>query len=213
MSRRLIAVCTCHQRVYPKHDQAGHRDGESRAKAVRDTWLKNCAGKIEVKFFYGRRLDLLPADDEVFLNCRDDYYGLPEKVRAICRWCTENGYGSVTKIDDDVWLNVPRFIANLPANDYVGYAIESDITYASGTCYSLSKQAMELVARAEIPEGEWREDRHVGRVLLDNGIQLVHDPRYLCCSCEVCTQKYKDPISIHTTSPSQLYSLMEASNE
>jgi hypothetical protein len=205
-SKTIIAVVTCHARQYPKHDQGGHKDGESRAKAVRDTWLKDAAGKIEVKFFYGRGAERTPEPDEVFLDVDDSYYGLPEKVRAIFQYCTENGYDEVTKVDDDVFVRVDRLLGSPLTTDYRGFEIESDIKYASGTCYQLSRRAMEIVARSPIPAGEWREDRHVGRVLLDHGIQVTHDPRFLCCSCDVCVARYdKDSlISIHLPHPGQL---------
>ena len=212
--RRILAVCTCHQRTYPKQDQAGHKNGDSRADIVRATWYKNWerfGDQIDLMFFYGRG-DRQPAPNEIFLDVADDYYSLPAKVREICRWCTDNGYSEVTKVDDDVFVYVDRLLASTSNDDYRGFEIESDIKYASGTCYQLSRRAMKLVVDAEIPEGEWREDRHVGRVLLDSGIQLVNDERFLCCNCPICTTKYKDSISIHTTQSGQLYELMETSH-
>jgi hypothetical protein len=218
--RRLIAVVTCHARRYPQHDQGGHPDGESRDYLIRDTWFKlweeKYSGEIDLKFFYGwppASGGYFPASVDkkhrVILDAPDDYYGLPEKVRKTYNWALRAGYDEITKVDDDVFLYVDRLLANPSSVDYRGFEIESDIKYASGTCYQLSRRAMEMVARAPIPEGEWREDRWTGRVLLDNGIPVVHDPRFLCCNCDVCRGKYKDSISIHTTHPRQLYELME----
>lgn len=214
--RQLIAVVTCDKLVYPQHDQGGHKNGVGRSNSVRETWYKNwlcrCADQIDLLFFFGR-CNRKPQEHEIALDCGDDYYSLPEKVRKTYNWANQAGYDQVTKVDDDVFLYVDHLLANPLESDYRGFEIESDIKYASGTCYQLSRRAMGLVACSPIPEGEWREDRHVGRVLLDNDIRIVNDERFLNCNCESCLKKYdKDSlISIHTTRPEQMYSLMETS--
>ena len=217
MSRRLIAVVTCGKYSYPDEVSGGHKSGENnlRANAVRQTWYREwlCryADSVDLKFFLGR-CDRSPQENEIFLDCGDSYYGLPEKVRKTYDWAYRAGYDFVAKTDDDVFVHMGRMLANLSDDDYRGFAIESDIRYASGTCYWLSRRAMKLVADAEIPKGEWREDLHCGRVLLNNGIQLVNDERFLCCSCDICLAKYKDSISIHTTQAGQMFTLMETSH-
>lgn len=214
MPRKLIAVVTCNALSYPAHDQGGHKDGEGRSDTVRKTWyldwITRYADQVDLKFFFGRS-DRTPLEHEIMLDCGDDYYSLPHKVRRICEYAVKAGYDETTKVDDDVALRIGRLLANPSGVDYRGFEIESDIKYASGTCYQLSRRAMEIVARAPIPEDEWREDRHVGRTLLDNGIKVSHEERFLCCNCAACIVKYKDSISIHTTHPSQIYELMEAS--
>ena len=213
--RQLIAVVTCHQRTYPKNDLAGgHKNGESRIDVVRATWYKNWflryADKIDVMFFLGRG-ERSPEGYEIHLDCDDSYYGLPEKVRQVYNWCYRAGYDQVIKVDDDVFLYVGRLLANPSDVDYRGFAIESEIRYASGTCYQLSRRAMKFVADAEIPQGEWREDRHVGQVLLNNGIKLTDEPRFHCCHCDACneTMPQSERISSHTSDPRQMYRLME----
>jgi hypothetical protein len=218
VSKRLIAVVTCHQRVYPQNDLAGgHKNGESRIDVVRATWFRHwlClyADRVDLKFFLGRG-DRSPRDHEIYLDCDDSYYGLPEKVRKTYNWCYRAGYDQVIKVDDDVFVYLDRLLANLTDDSYRGYAIESDMKYASGTCYQLDRRAMKLVADAEIPQGEWREDRHVGTVLARNGIQLVHEERFHCCHCEHCKTLVPESqrISSHTADPREMYRLMETSN-
>ena len=212
MPRKLIAVVTCDQRSYPQHDQGGHENGSGRSDAIRATWYKSwlCrhADQIDLKFFFGQ-CSRSPQDNEIVLDCGDDYYSLPAKVRKTYEWAYRAGYDEVTKIDDDCFLWIDRLLARPLETDYRGYEIESDIKYASGTCYQLSRRAMELVSRASVPEGEWREDRHIGRVLLSNGIRVTNDERFLCCSCDVCIQRcgLDNLVSLHTTNPKQLYDL------
>jgi hypothetical protein len=214
--RRLIAVVTCHQRVYPKHDQAGHKNGEGRSNNIRNTWYKSwerIGDEIDLMFFYGRPENgQKPTPNDVFLDCGDDYYSLPEKVQKMLQWCAENGYTDILKIDDDVFCHVDRLLENFEPTDYRGYAIESDIKYASGTAYWLSQKAARKVVEAKIPAGEWREDRFVGQVMSLNNISLVHDPRYHCCHCETCKQSFPESqrITSHTADPKSMYELMEA---
>jgi len=219
---KIIACISCHALRYPKHDQGGgHHNGESRIQAVKDTWYKNwqkVSDQIDLKFFYGRwpeESTRLPEDNEVFLDCRDDYYGLPEKVKAVFKWCTENGYDHICKVDDDVFVHLDRLLANFEPVDYRGYECEGPTgKYASGTAYWISSRAAKLVAEAELDPKWWAEDATVGLILARNNISLVNDERYLCCSCEVCLKKYSQDsiISIHTTRPEQMYSFMETSN-
>jgi hypothetical protein len=163
-----------------------------------------------LKFFLGRG-ERSPQENEIHLDCDDSYYGLPEKVRKTYNWVSRAGYDQVIKVDDDVFLYVDRLLAASTSDDYRGFAIESDIRYASGTCYQLSNRAMKLVGNAEVPQGEWREDRHVGQVLLNNGIKLADEPRFHCCHCDACeeTMPQSDRISSHTSDPRQMYRLME----
>lgn len=214
MSRKLIAVVTCDQRKYPAHNQGGHKDGEGRSDAIRATWYKTWlaryAGEIDLKFFFGR-CERIPQENEIILDAGDDYYSLPDKVWKTYNWAYRAGYDEATKVDDDVFVFLDRLLGSPLTTDYRGYEIESDIKYASGTCYQLSRRALEMVTRASIPEGEWREDRHVGRVLLDKGIKLVHDQRFHCCHCEACKDSFpiSKRITSHTASPEEMYALME----
>lgn len=220
----IICVTCCHQYVYPKHDEGGgHKSGSHvlRAQAARDTWYKiaqQYRDRLEVKFFYGRwpsEATRAPLPDEVFLDCPDDYYSLPQKVQAMFQWVLENGNPKALKVDDDVAIYIPRLLPDLdsPA-DYRGYEIEMDIKFASGTAYWLSRLAMELVAREEIDPKEWREDHFVGQTLFKHGIKVIHDPRYHCCHCPHCQQEVPEDsrITSHTVDPKKLRALMETSN-
>ena len=206
--------------VYPKHDLGGgHHNGESRVQAVKDTWYRNwqkVSDQIDLKFFYGRwptEATRKPEDNEVFLDCRDDYYGLPEKVQAIFKWCLDNDYEAALKVDDDVWIHIPRLLSDLDSSsDYRGHEIEMDIPFASGTAYWLSRRAMEAVAQAEIDPKEWREDHHVGSVLARKDIFVTNDERYHSCHCSHCMTLVPESqrITSHTVDPRRLYELMES---
>lgn len=206
--RRLIAVVTCDQRIYPQHDQGGHKNGSGRSDAIRATWYKDwlCryADQIDLKFFFGR-CDRTPLENEIILDAPDDYYGLPEKVRKMNLWATRAGYDHILKIDDDVYLNIARLLKHFDPVDYRGYLCEADIRYASGTAYWLSHRAAKIVAESPL-DGDWAEDKFVGRTLARNGVELTNDERFLCCSCDVCMKKYdKDSlISIHLPETGQM---------
>lgn len=216
---RLIAVIACGKYSYQDEVSSGHKSGENnlRANAVRNTWYRHwlCryADQIDLKFFLGR-CDRSPLENEIHFDCDDSYYGLPEKVRKTYEWAYRAGYEQIIKVDDDVFLYVDRLLANLTSDSYRGYEIESDIKYASGTCYQLDRRAMKLVANSEIPQGEWREDHHVGSVLARNDIYLTHEERFHCCHCDHCMTLVPESqrISSHTADPHRMYELMETYN-
>lgn len=217
MSKRLLAVLTCRKFSYaPQDTGAAHHNGPNeRIQAILDTWyarwLCRYADQIDLRFFVGRGEVRPDLPNLIELDCGDDYRSLPEKVQKACSWAYIAGYDEFAKIDDDVAVNLANLLADTTFSDYRGFEVEADYKYASGTFYWFSRRAMGLVAEAEWKPEEHAEDRWVGKIMLDNGIPLVHDPRFLCCSCDACLERYdKDSlISIHTTSPKQMYSFME----
>lgn len=211
--RPLIAVISCHCYQYPKHDEGpAHHSGinESRSQAIRNTWYKNWEkykDQIDLKFFYGRS-DETPRENEIFLECRDDYYGLPEKVQKMFGWSVQQGYEQILKIDDDVFLYVDRLLNDLNDTDYKGFVLEScDGLYTSGTAYWLSKKAAQIVASASWNPKEWAEDKWVGKILAEQNIFPIHDERFQCCHCKQCEVRYPESkrISTHTVDPKQMY--------
>lgn len=215
--RLLIAIPTCHSLVYPQHDQgAAHhnRTDNVRSSAIRNTWYKDAAGKIDVKFFYGRwpaEATRLPQDDEIFLDVLDDYYSLPVKVQTMFQWCLDEGYDQVLKCDDDVFVYIDRLLGDFRPTDYKGYQVSAvDGPYASGTAYWVSRRAMQLIVN-EPWNGDWAEDKWVGKTLLKHGIALENDERFHCCHCADCLRSFPEEkrISSHTVSPERIYELME----
>ena len=68
---------------------------------------------------------------------------------------------------------------------------------------------MQIVADAEVDPKEWQEETFVGRVLADNGIFVVHEPRFVPCHCDVCLKKWPQSMRItsHTLNPQEMYEL------
>ena len=162
----LIALITCDNKDYAE-----------RRAAVDKTWVpmaKNAGFEVEV--FTGKTL-----------NVPDDYGSLPLKTKAMCQWVETNGYDRVLKIDDDSFLNVPKFKpldvdygglfvppndggnAKLGVDDFKWGTIRHP--YASGGAYWLSRRGIEAVAKAEIDD--WAEDRWVGQVMGRAEIKLT----------------------------------------
>jgi hypothetical protein len=214
--KRLIAVPTCHQYVYPKRDEgAAHQSGdhESRSLAVRNTWYRIWEEKykdqIDVKFFFGRwpqEATRTPLPDEVFLDVEDDYYHLPIKVQKTFQWALDTDYDFVLKQDDDVFNYVDRLLKNFEPSDYRGW-VNGD--YVSGAAYWISRKSMEFVTSTQWNPKDWAEDKWVGSVLRNNGVIPVHDERFQCCHCDVCLEKYPEStrITSHTTRPERMYEL------
>lgn len=171
--RTLVAVMTCHKR-------------RSRAMAQRDTWVPALRAQgVDVRFFLGAppsgQAQYSVMHDEVWLHdVRDDYAGIPEKVRRICGWTVANGYDRVSKVDDDVYI-APRRYAVLPGgeHDYVGRFRGPHGNYpahfASGFFYSLSERAAMFVASTPW-NGDWMDERFVANTLAYNRMYGYNDP-------------------------------------
>jgi hypothetical protein len=216
--RRLIAIVSCHSYAYPKQDEGGgHRSGENkdRASAIRRTWYGNWLrykNVVDLKFFYGRGADRCPDADEVFLDCGDDYYSLPEKVQKTFEWCLANGYDQVLKCDDDVFVFVDRLVSDFRNDDYRGFEVEAAIgKYASGTAYWISHRAMEIIVGTKWNPTDWAEDKFVGKALSEKGIPVIHDPRFQCCHCPGCESRYPmaERITTHTVDPNSMVELWQ----
>lgn len=153
----LISVITCEK-------------NKAKAQECRDTWAPKLANRsFDVRFFLARQ-ERQPKTDEVFLDCLDDYDGLPAKVKAMCRWAVEQGYETVFKCDDDTDIQANKF--EIPDAEYAGLASFRPVPYCSGGGYFLRNQALKVIAGAPL-NGELFEDRWVGFILSENNILPV----------------------------------------
>jgi hypothetical protein len=155
----LIAITSCDKEPYL-----------FRQKLQQETWIPIAqqAG-YAVEFFTGKRLGV-----------SDDYLKLPLKLRAMCRWATEQNYDYMLKVDDDTYVNVGglRIIradyagVPIPPNDcgdYKNSAPElkpgtTKYPYCPGGAIWLSARAMRFIANALV-ETDWADDRWAGQVL------------------------------------------------
>lgn len=189
----LIAIKTCHR----------YRE---RAEAQRATWVPRLAAAIpeawtvDLRFFVGRLPAGVPAlpraADTVALDCDDNYHGLPDKFRGICRWALAGGYDYLFNSDDDVYIVPERLLAtDFAAHDYSGRLRGPSggypAPYASGFATWLSRRAFEVLAASPL-DGHRAQDRWAGNVLSEQGIACTRDPRFVvahslrntCCAQE-----------------------------
>ncbi len=161
----LVAIVSCHKYQF-------------KVNALRKTWLSSLY-KIDYKIFYGRGAKRQPLSDEVFLDVKDDYVSLPVKMKAIYKWALDHGYDYICKVDDDVFVEVPRLVtAGWQNYAYSGRANTSGNTpWASGACYWLNKNAMQILVEEPLGK-DTAEDRTVGTVLGRHGIYVQDDGRY-----------------------------------
>ncbi len=197
--RKLVAIMTCHK-------------NRVRADAQRATWVKDIReqGTADVVFFLGRRpyegvrgQMVMPGDcpaaDEVWFNCDDSYYGIPDKVIRICQWALEHGYDYVAKCDDDVYIAPLRFAALPLGADYIGRFRGPYGQYpahlASGFFYWLSASACVHIQRSMRLNGDWMDERYVANLLALWNIWGYTDPaNYLVtgpftCGKEILNRK------------------------
>lgn len=148
--------------------------GNGLNQTIRDTWGKDVQG-ADLKFFVGRGAIPLK-DDEVKLDCADDYESLPHKTKAICKWMLERDYGFIFLCDTDTYVRPDRLLASgFEQYDFMGSfngpigvpnAMQEKYWAwcSGGNGYWLSRRAAELVADAQ-SDGDWAEDRITGQIL------------------------------------------------
>lgn len=182
--KTLFAVVSCWQLDFKVKTLSNDR-----LETIRKTWLNNVDPNATVKVFYGYGATRKLLPDEVFLPVEDDYYSLPHKVKAICRYAAKRGFDALAKIDDDTFLNreiISRIMSATP--DYTG-SVFPDGAYACGGCYRLSRRSIDIIASADVtykpfdiktgtPAEDSKEDRWVGSVLKKHGIAVEPDMLY-----------------------------------
>jgi len=100
----LIAIKSC------------ERDARNGAnQAIRDTW-----GKNRVIFFLGRTT-VVPKDDEIELDCPDDYDSLPLKTREIAKLASKKNFSHIFLCDTDSFVILDRlYSCGFEQYDYMG---------------------------------------------------------------------------------------------
>lgn len=187
MEKILIAIASCERDSLNGFNQA-----------VRDTWLKD--KNVDYKFFRG--IGSAPAkEDEVILNCKDDYLSLPEKTMEILKWAVNDNYDYVFKCDTDTYVVLDRLLSSDFKNyDYVGHfngqlgkpnlIYSSLYTWASGgSGYFLSRgAAWKIIAEGNTNKAMCPnlripcEDLWIGQVLgpfIESGeLKAMSDTKY-----------------------------------
>ena len=121
----------------------------TRRDTLRKTWIPLAPSNVDVIFFVGAQDGELE-EGVVNLHCCDNHEGLPDKVRAICRWALDHGYEYVWKVDDDVQLN-PARLAELPF-PFTAVVLEgAAYPYISGFLYGFDITGMKILSNSAIP--------------------------------------------------------------
>lgn len=183
-------------------------DYEERRQACRETWLSEMPDSVD--YIFGVGLELLrpwQVDGDVLgLPGPDDYGGLPQKVKDLCRWFLGKDIKYLFKCDDDTYVRLDR-LAKIPKGlDYCGGRVSRDRPYLSGGAgYLLSRKAARAIVQSGMdPIGA--EDRLVGEVLAAVGIEPVFDPRF-CWNEAKVPLPHNEVISTHYCSPDRLREL------
>lgn len=160
--RILIAIMCCWHR-------------ESYADAQRETWIQDIPEGVDHRFFFGRSDKREPEEDEVFVDCKDDYRSLPMKVKGAMQWAYEHGYDYVFKTDDDVYVQPERLMASgFEKWPYSGFSF---LEYgAVGLAYWLNRDCVKLAAE-DVPVIE-AEDSWISQLMKRNNVPFHHDSRY-----------------------------------
>lgn len=155
---------------------------DNRVAIQRETWLATPHPDIDVRFFYGRECKFKDwKEDEVQLDCPDDYVNFPLKVQKMVQWARENGYEKVCKTDDDCYGVLDRIVKSVPregvhySGRVRGPSGNKPAPYCSGFGYWLDSAAMKIIAEAKW-DYDIAEDRWVANELFKN--QILPEPDY-----------------------------------
>lgn len=151
-----------------------------------------------------------PKTKQLILSCEDDYDHLCKKMLHALKAITQifPQVTGVFKIDDDVFLSLPRFTQWVQnhkndAIDYAGIRCKrmdywsyyhygkcsssqmnmipmylSSVVYAQGPFYFLSRKSIDLLITHMKPEEHLYEDYLIGKTLDSHGIHFVDAPFY-----------------------------------
>ena len=175
-SRTLIAIIN-----------ARHR--KEWRKCIRESWLPQVPqDKADAFFFVGNGEPLGDPEGVVELDCPDTYFGLPEKIKSLCKWAHAKGYERLLKCDDDVMLRVNDYLnSGIERYPYSGRSNRPESPYAVpyGFCYTIDKKCMEIMSEESMPgtgsHKHWHsndDERWVAETLSQHGILLHDDRRY-----------------------------------
>lgn len=166
----LIGVKSC-----VKHTQEGYNE------SIRQTWGKDVIN-ADLRFFMGRDPNYLGLlNDEVMLDCSDDYEGLPHKVWAMIDWTLTQDYNYIFLCDTDSFIRPDRLltcgfekadyygiffgrVGEWRSGTFYGVYLAKCYNYALGWGYFLSRKAMKIVT-AGIPLTTG-EDLSVAQILI-----------------------------------------------
>jgi hypothetical protein len=140
-----------------------HRGGYEKRRIIRETWMSFVASPITARFFVGD----YEGDEQDVVNlkaCADAHRDIPEKIQTIVRWAIANGYDFMWKVDDDVQLLPASFMET-----QVGHV--RPYLY-KGFFYGLNVHAMEAVAQAALPVGNW-DEKWIGDISMAHAVPVV----------------------------------------
>ena len=115
----------------------------------------------------------------VQLNCDDSYQGLPEKIRAICRWAFDHGYDYVLKCDDDVVLSPEILLSGYERHEYSGRANRPGrVIVPYGFNYWMNRKCLQYLYNAPLPSSGNDDEKWVAETLHKHGITITGTTGY-----------------------------------
>ncbi len=147
-------------------------------------------------------MPILP--DQVTVNTPDGYLYSTHKFREVCRWAYAYNYDYIFQVLTDTFV-VPSRLAScgFEKYDYIGTANNERTAIGGGAGMWLSRKAIQYLINA--PVDMWVHDGWVGKVLLENGVKLTHDPRYTNLGQQEPPVKSNDAITSHIANTPTIY--------
>jgi hypothetical protein len=171
-------------------------------RAVRNTWLRDVAGRPNVDAFFlmGKAGIKLPerVDDVLYLPIVDKYETLPQKTRWFASYCLANyNFGYAVKVDDDTHVRIDRLLNAGWSAPVVGS--DHGDHYHGGAGYGMTRAAAYAVAELCTAK-EGLEDWKSRDAIRAAGMDFVHDAR-LCPWNSTTPTPDNGQITTHYISP------------
>jgi hypothetical protein len=193
----LLAIISCENNAYlgypqaqrdtwlkdvEKHPELEYRFFYGDGKPTGEDENKSSSTYAGVEAAYSNHRHIRPPvafkprlDEVVLSNTPDDYGHHAYKTRNKLRWAVENGYEYVLTCNDDLYLDIDRFMnSDFREHDFTGRR-SSDTFIHGGPGICLSKKSVEILATS--PINTYGGDGFMAQSLVGK-VRLHFDDRY-----------------------------------
>jgi hypothetical protein len=201
--------------------------------ALQNTLIKELNNyNIKYYFIIGHNKDLEIKEDIIYLNCKDDYSNLSNKIGLFIKYIYENtSYEYIYKIDDDCFINVRNLLKLNISYPFIGHFIskneysntwgdklnydnkivDKEISFnffGGGYGYLLNRKCMQtIINNLKLLSEHYLEDIGICKILNNNfEIKKLYYP---ICKYKYNKQIYNDVLLFSDLSVDDIYNIYE----
>lgn len=178
--KALILILSSNNSFYPELRQV-----------QRETFVNDCKSTdwCHALFYTSKHLATDYNSDTIYTTCEDTYMLMHAKFKE-CLNIIGNAlseFDYIIRINASTYIDINQLkirLQDLPKEKY--YSGYSGGNFASGACFIISSDVAMILAKDIDVQSDLVEDVEIGRVLMNAGIELVHDDS----RCSIYEQDY-----------------------